>query len=120
MTYSAVLNVTFDCHDPRAVAEFWSAVTGYAVEKATTPGNEYWVAAPPDGAWPRLVFVKVPEPKVVKNRVHLDVLPSARDQEREVERLLGLGASIVDDRRKLTPGGWVVLADPEGNEFCVE
>jgi len=67
-----------------------------------------------------LVFVKVPEPKVVKNRVHLDVLPVARDQEGEVERLLQLGAKIVDDRRELTPGGWVVLADPEGNEFCVE
>jgi len=118
--YSAVLNVTFDCHDPGAVAQFWSAVTGYAVEKVSAPGNEYWVASPPDDAWPRLVFVKVPEPKVVKNRVHLDVLPAARDQDREVERLLGLGATIVDDRRELTPGGWVVLADPEGNEFCVE
>jgi hypothetical protein len=66
------------------------------------------------------VFVTVPEPKVVKNRVHLDVLPVARDQDREVERLLRLGATIVDDRRELTPRGWVVLADPEGNEFCVE
>lgn len=118
--YSAVLNVTFDCDDPRTVAEFWSAVTGYAVEKVSAPGNEYWVAAPLENALPRLVFVKVPEPKVVKNRVHLDVLPAGRDQDREVERLLRLGATIVDDRRELTPGGWVVLADPEGNEFCVE
>ncbi len=118
--YSAVLNVTFDCHDPGAVAEFWSAVTGYALEKVSSPGNEYWVVGPPNKGRPRLVFVRVPEPKVVKNRVHLDVLPAARDQEREVERLLRLGAKIVDDRRELTPGGWVVLADPEGNEFCVE
>lgn len=118
--YSAVLNVTFDCSNPGAVAEFWSAVTGHTVEKVSDPGNEYWVVAPPGDAWPRLVFVKVPEPKVLKNRVHLDVLPAARDQDREVERLLGLGATIVDDRRELKPGGWVVLADPEGNEFCVE
>src|SRR6266581_4548354 len=108
--YSVVLNGTFDCHDPRAVAEFWSAVTGYPVEKVSSPGNEYWVAAPPDRERSRLVFVKVPEPKVVKNRVHLDVLPVARDQEGEVEHLLQLGAKIVDDRRKSTPGGWVVLA----------
>lgn len=118
--YSAILNVTFDCHDPQAVAAFWSAVTGYPVERVSSPGNEHWVAGPLNDGWPRLVFVKVSEPKVVKNRVHLDVLPVARDQGGEVERLLRLGAKIVDDRRELTPGGWVVLADPEGNEFCVE
>lgn len=117
---SAVLNVTFDCHDARLVAEFWSAATGYALEEVRSPGNEYWVASSPDGGWPRLVFVTVPERKVVKNRVHLDVVPRERDQDGEVDRLVGLGASLVDDRRKLSPGGWVVLADPEGNEFCVE
>ncbi len=118
--YSAILNVTFDCHDPQAVAAFWSAVTGYRVEKVASPGNPHWVASPPDKSWPRLVFVAVPESKVLKNRVHLDVLPVERDQNHEVERLLGLGATMVDDRRNLNPGGWVVLADPEGNEFCVE
>jgi len=118
--HSAILNVTFDCREPRAVAAFWSAVTGYPLEEVASPGNHYWVASPPDKSWPRLVFVSVPEPKVVKNRVHLDVLPVAHDQNREVKRLLALGASLVDDRRDLSPGGWVVLADPEGNEFCVE
>jgi len=118
--YSAILNVTFDCHDPKAVASFWSAVTGYLVEEVASPGNPYWVASPPDKSRPRLVFVSVPERKERKNRVHLDVLPVDRDQSKELERLLGLGATVVDDRRDLNPGGWVVLADPEGNEFCLE
>jgi predicted enzyme related to lactoylglutathione lyase len=117
---SSILNVTFDCHDARRVAEFWGAVTGYALEEVLDPGNHYWVASPPDNAWPRLVFVTVPEPKVVKNRVHLDMLPKERDQDGEMDRLVGLGATLVDDRRHVSPGGWVVLADPEGNEFCVE
>jgi predicted enzyme related to lactoylglutathione lyase len=117
---SAILNVTFDCQNPHVVAAFWCAVTGSSLEEVKTPGNDYWVVSAPDGRWPRLVFVSVPENKVVKNRVHLDLLPVERDQEVELTRLLGLGATIVDDRRTLTPGGWVVLADPEGNEFCLE
>lgn len=117
---SAILNVTFDCHNPQVVSTFWGAVTGYSTEEVTTPGNDYWVANPPDGKLPRLVFVSVPENKVVKNRVHLDLMPVERDQQAELTRLLGLGATVVDDRRTLRPGGWVVLADPEGNEFCLE
>lgn len=118
--YSAILNVTFDCHDPKAIASFWSAVTGYVVEEVASPGNTYWVASPPDQSRPRLVFVAVSERKARKNRVHLDVLPVDRDQSNELKRLLRLGATVVDDRRDLEPGGWVVLADPEGNEFCLE
>jgi predicted enzyme related to lactoylglutathione lyase len=118
--FSAILNVTFDCHNPHLVSTFWSAVTGYSLDEVKTPGNDYWVASPPDDKWPRLVFVRVPEHKVAKNRVHLDLMPFERDQEAELARLLGLGATIVDDRRTLRPGGWVVLADPEGNEFCLE
>jgi predicted enzyme related to lactoylglutathione lyase len=117
---SAILNVTFDCHDPHVVAEFWCAVTGYSLEGVKSPNNDYWVASPPDDRWPRLVFVSVPEDKVVKNRVHLDLMPVDREQEVELNRLLSLGATIVDDRRALEPGGWVVLADTEGNEFCLE
>jgi len=70
---------------------------------------------------PRLVFVTVPEKRATKNRVHLDLLPKdSASQEEEVARLVGLGARVVDDRRDSTPGGWVVMADPEGNEFCLE
>jgi predicted enzyme related to lactoylglutathione lyase len=118
--YSAILNVTFDCRNPQLVSMFWSAVTGYSLEEVKTPGNDYWVASAPDDKCPRLVFVSVPENKVVKNRVHLDVMPIGRDQDGELNRLLGLGARIVDDRRAQKPGGWIVMADPEGNEFCVE
>lgn len=74
----------------------------------------------PGGSLPRLVFVTVPEEKSIKNRVHLDLLPNDSSQGDEVARLLDLGAHIVDDRRRSDPGGWVVMADPEGNEFCVE
>ncbi|HWF57273.1 MAG TPA: VOC family protein [Candidatus Dormibacteraeota bacterium] len=117
---AAILNVTFDCHDARLVAAFWGAVTGYALAEVRHPGNHHWVASPPHSARPRLVFVTVPERKLVKNRVHLDMLPADSGQDAELDRLLGLGATVVDDRRQLTPGGWVVLADPEGNEFCLE
>ena len=58
--------------------------------------------------------------KTVKNRIHLDLVPEDASQGQEVDRILSLGARIIDDRRQATPGGWVVMADPEGNEFCVE
>lgn len=67
---------------------------------------------------PRLYFVKVPEGKIVKNRVHLDIMPNDRTQDEEIARLIRLGATIVSDRRPDV--GWVIMADPGGNEFCVE
>ena len=117
---SLVLNVTLDCRDAGAVAGFCEAVTGYPKQLVQQPGNDHWVVSPPDGSLPRLVFVTVPEEKSIKNRMHLDLLPKDSSQEDEVARLLDLGASVVDDRRRSDPGGWVVMADPEGNEFCVE
>ncbi len=62
----------------------------------------------------------MPEPKTQKNRIHLDVVPMDQTRDEEVERLLRLGATLVDDRRADDGTGWVVLADPDGNEFCVE
>ena len=56
----------------------------------------------------------------MKNRIHLDLLPAEGSQEEEVARLVGLGARVLEDRRSSTPGGWVVMADPEDNEFCLE
>ena len=115
---SLVLNITFDCLDARSVAQFWGTVTGYPNELQHQPGNVYWVVGPPDGSLPRLVFVTVPEKKSTKNRVHLDLLPKdAASQEEEVARLVDVGARVVDDRRDTSPGGWIVMADPEGNEF---
>jgi predicted enzyme related to lactoylglutathione lyase len=117
---SDVLNITFDCRDSDKVSAFWGSVTGSPRQREDDPGNEYWVVEREDGRWPRLVFVTVPEEKTVKNRVHLDIVPMDSTQDAEANRLLRLGASIVKDRRDDEPGGWVVMADPEGNEFCVE
>lgn len=115
---SRTANFCFDASDPIAQAQWWAQVL-----------DDFEVA--PDGAWNEqeaelrgpggrwLEFLKVPEPKVVKNRMHICLRPVETTCDAEVERIVGLGASVVDDRRGLEGGGWVVLADPEGNEFCV-
>ena len=101
------------------MAQFWSEVTQWPCSKQQMPGNTFWVVGVRGGAGPRLVFVNVPEPKTVKNRVHLDLVPDGSQAE-ELARLESLGAAVIDDRRRVTPGGWVVMADPEGNEFDLE
>jgi catechol 2,3-dioxygenase-like lactoylglutathione lyase family enzyme len=138
--------VTFDCADPRALMRFWSAALGYEVP--APPGDaeswDAWLAAQgvpeahwndkgaiedPEGRRPRIFFQRVPEPKTVKNRVHLDVNaggPKGTPAEERaarvqaaVERLEGLGATVVEARAELGDA-WVVMLDPEGNEFCVQ
>lgn len=115
---STIFNITFDCADPRALARFWGQVTGWPVIEEPRPGFEEAAVGTPGQGRPRLYFVKVPEPKAGKNRLHLDVMPDDRTQDEEIARLTRLGATIVSDRRPEL--GWVILADPEGNEFCVE
>jgi predicted enzyme related to lactoylglutathione lyase len=118
---SMVLNVTMDSADPQAQARFWSSAIGQPASDESRPGNPFWlVGPPPDQDGLRLVFVPVAEAKRAKNRVHVDIVPTDRSQAAELDRLLTLGASVVDDRRQIDGGGWVVLADPEGNEFCLE
>lgn len=117
---SPILNVTFDCSGAASMARFWSEVTRWPRTKEGMPGNPFWLVGASDGSTPRLVFVEVPEAKVVKNRVHLDLMPGNRSQAEEVARIESLGGRVLDDRRRASPGGWVVMADPEGNEFCVE
>ncbi|MGW2993859.1 VOC family protein [Streptomyces sp. NPDC001193] len=73
----------------------------------------------PEGG-PTLLFVRVPEGKAAKNRIHLDLKPNGRTRADEVARVQALGARLVADRTRPDGRGWVVLADPEGNEFCVE
>ena len=115
---SMVLNVTFDCVDPRALARFWGAVTGWPVDEEPEPGKPDASVGPSGDGGPRLYFVQVPEGKVTKNRVHLDLEPIDRSQDEEIARLTALGATLLsDDRPEM---GWVVMADPEGNEFCLE
>ena len=116
---SSILNVTFDCADAASVAQFWGEVTRWPCSKQEMPGNPYWLVGEPDGAGPRLVFVNVPEAKTVKNRVHLDLLPEGSQAE-ELARIVSLGARVIQDRRQARPGGWVVMVDPEGNEFDLE
>jgi predicted enzyme related to lactoylglutathione lyase len=111
-------NVTFDCSDARKVAGFWSALTGWNVYYDEDP--EVLVAPhfPADGL--TLLFIPVPEGKVAKNRVHLDLQPTDCSRDEQVTRAQELGATIVADHRNDDGTGWVTMADPEGNEFCVE
>ncbi|MGW0084959.1 VOC family protein [Streptomyces sp. NPDC003393] len=111
----AIRHTTIDCADASALGGFWSQVLGLPVHDDDKPGDEEALI---EGA--ELLFVTVPEARTAKNRVHLDLQPQDRTRDEEVERLLALGATLVDDRRDRDGTGWAVLADPEGNEFCVE
>jgi predicted enzyme related to lactoylglutathione lyase len=112
---SALRHVTIDSADAYRLASFWSRVLGLPVHEDDRPGDEDALI---EGAG--LLFVTVPDPKTVKNRVHLDLQPTDLSRDEEVERVLALGAKLIDDRRTPDGKGWAVLADPEGNEFCVE
>jgi hypothetical protein len=84
---SSVLNVTFDCSDAASVAQFWSEVTRWPCSEQEMPGNAFWVVGVPGGSGPRLVFVNVPEPKTVKNRVHLDLVTDGAPRQTRWQRL---------------------------------
>ena len=114
---SFIRNVSFDCPDPYALAQFWSAVVGHPADPDFVPGDTEVVVEPPGG--PRLFFQAVLENKTVKNRVHVCLQPGDQDRDTEVDRLLALGATISDDHRTSDGDGWVVLLDPAGNEFCL-
>ena len=104
--------VTIDCADPTRLATFWSAATGLA--ESWRYENAFVILGA--GPGPRLGLQRVPEPKNGKNRAHVDW--DTADRPAEVARLVELGATVVDEQ--VTPGlTWTVLADPEGNEFCV-
>ena len=115
MSSSVFYSVVVDAQDPMGLAEFWSAVLGQPIVFEDDEGEEVAVAKD-KGSPPALLFVKNDDPKVVKNRLHIDLNPT--DQEAEVERIIGLGAKPVDIGQT-GDETWVVLADPEGNEFCV-
>ncbi len=113
---SIVQNVAIDCANAYELARFWSEATGGPLHPEDRPGDEETQVLLPEG--PVLHFNQVPEPKTAKNRLHLCLRPRS-SREEEVERLLALGATLVADRRRADGTGWAVLADPEGNEFCV-
>ena len=141
------VQVVIDCADPDRLARFWSAALGYKVQDPPEGYSswEQWLAAQgipesewnsasavvdPDGKGPRIYFQRVPERKVVKNRVHLDLnvggprdLPEDERLRRisaEIERVTGLGATVLRPLSEERGEWWAVLHDPEGNEFCLQ
>jgi hypothetical protein len=121
---SKFTELVIDCADPHALAQFWCSVLGYEVREEEDGLVSIGSPAVPEGkdrigpVPPALTFGRVPEGKAVKNRLHPDVNPTDRDQDEEVRRLLDLGARHADVGQT-GDESWVVLADPEGNEFCV-
>ncbi|MGY5070433.1 VOC family protein [Streptomyces griseus] len=113
---SVLLNVAIDCANAYELARFWSGVTGRPLHPEDGPGSRETQVLLAEG--PVLHFNQVPEAKTVKNRIHLCLRPDTT-RDREVERLLELGATFVADHRNPDGSGWAILADPEGNEFCV-
>lgn len=105
--------ICIDAHDATALGTWWSQVLGWPTD-VDEDGDV--VLKPPPGAGPTWIFISVPDDKVVKNRIHLDFRPD--DQQAEVDRVIGLGARHVDIGQS-GDESWVVLADPEGNEFCI-
>ena len=116
-----IQDITIDCHNPTALAQFWAQVLNWRIgedgtenvaylEKNLNPTNS-------DG-YPNILFYKTPDKKSVKNRMHLDLRPE--NQLEEVERLEKMGATRIEIGQSKDPSTtWIVMADPEGNEFCV-
>jgi hypothetical protein len=111
---------TVDCADPFLLSVWWSGVLDYAEDPADPNAADHaeCLIQSADEAH-KILFIRVPEAKSVKNRVHFDIRPTIGTRDEEVARLLAHGATHVADHRKPDGSGWVVLADPEGNEFCV-
>ncbi|WP_030300162.1 VOC family protein [Streptomyces katrae] len=120
MFVNPVRHITFNALEPYKTAEFWSAVTGFPIHPDDVEGDDEILLDPGQPGVPGLLFVRVPDAKSVKNRVHLDIQPPTGTRDETVERLIALGAELVDDRRREDGSGWAVLADPEGNELCIE
>ncbi len=134
--------VAIDCAEPHVLADWWAEALGWQVEPQDEAFIRRMIAAghaaeedtleyrgalvwkqgaaltSPDPGRPRVLFQQVPEAKTVKNRVHLDLIPDGT-RDAEVARLVEAGARQLDDRRQPDGKGWVVLADPEGNELCI-
>src|SRR3546814_5627787 len=98
---SRITTITFDCHDPLALAEFWKAALGLTddPDNPNSPDDPEALIIDPKGHHPALLFLPVPEGKTVKNRVHLDLMPD-QPRDAEVERVLALGATLIADQRK--------------------
>ncbi|MEO7752402.1 MAG: VOC family protein [Terracoccus sp.] len=116
----ALSHTTINARDAHAQSVWWADLLGYH-EDASDPnlaGHEECMIFSPDESH-RLLFIEVPDAKQGRNRIHLDLRPVDATRDEERARVLGLGASDVEDRRTDDGRGWWVMADPEGNEFCI-
>ena len=109
-----ISNVTFDCQDPRRLAAFWGAVTGYT--DLVEDDDFVALQAPDHRGLRRILFCRVPEPMASKSRMHVDL--ASKEPDAEIERPVGPGAQVVQ-RRDGHGTSWTVMLDPEGNEFCI-
>src|SRR3954467_12672466 len=115
---SVISQLVIDSADPQALAAWWRELLDWTYVWEPAPDDEEIEIAPSDGSATNLLFLRVSDVKSVKNRLHLDVRPpNGSTQAAELERLLALGATRVDIGQGEVP--WHVLADPEGNEFCL-
>ncbi len=112
---SRIAAISIDAVEPHGVAEFWCAVLGWEIRNLDATGADI---GPPSGSWPTIEIGRVPEKKAVKNRLHFDLRADGCTQSDELRRLLDLGAQRIDVGQT-SDSTWVVLADPEGNEFCL-
>ena len=119
---SLISHTSVDCSDAFALSEWWKQVLGYVDIDGdpNEPGHEECMIRSMDTGH-SVLFIEVPDAKHDKNRLHFDLRPTDRTRDEEVARLLAIGATQVDDQREVRGDGtgWMVLADPEGNEFCV-
>ena len=113
--FSRIAAIAIDAVQPRVVADFWCNVLGWQVVEEH---DGVISIAPADGSWPTIDVAPVPENKTVKNRLHLDLRADGRPTGDELDRLLDLGARRADVGQG-ADATWVVLSDPEGNEFCL-
>ena len=119
---SFVSHTTIDCTDAHALSKWWEPVLGYVEDPddPNLPGHEECMVRDPETGH-AILFIEVPDPTPGKPRIHLDLRPRERTQDEEIAWLLEYGATqVADHRGKYGPGtGWVIFADPEGNQFCI-
>ena len=119
---SSVSHTTVDCANAYQLSEWWKQLLGYVdlADDPNEPGHVECLIQSPDGSH-KVLFIEVPEAKSGKNRIHFDLVPVEGTRDEELARLLEHGATeVADHRGNHGPGtGWVILADPEGNEFCI-
>ncbi|NUR06885.1 MAG: VOC family protein [Nocardioidaceae bacterium] len=119
---SRISHTSVDCRNAYELSEWWKQVLGYVDVDGdpNLPGHEECMIRSAESGH-HVLFIEVPDVKAAKNRLHFDLRPTDGTRDEEVERLVGIGAARLDDHRDIRGDGtgWVVLADPEGNEFCV-